>query len=519
MERIRGRRSVEGLLLDWAIAQPPPDRRLPVGLLSREQKAAELQRVQARRAMDAAYEAELVLGLADDTPDDFDPPPDHPGARKGSWAPDAELPGVSEFFVPELAVVLGCGRGTAAHLAHRARTYRENLPATWAALAAGTLDEPRAKVLADVLAATTPAIARSIEARLLPEAGRLSTGRLRRRALALLLELDAAAVDARREDARRQADVRSYPSHLEGMSTLAADLPADEAAAGYALIDQLAAMLKEDGDPRPIGQLRAEVFSLLIRRPADSGLPGITAHLSVTAALAGLEGSTTTPGDVDGHPITAAHVRELLQRLGALGLQAPAGGSLTLAITDDDGRLLATATPQQLEKLARRGCPQHPDGDFGCAVLARPTATEAYRPTAAQCEFIDVRDRTCRFPNCGRRVGWADHDHVVPHACGGETDCTNLCCLCRSHHRLKTLARGWRFVMDDDGTLHVTTPSGITRTTRPPGLRPPAPEPPGTPPATGTPVPEPPVPEAPVPESPGSPSATESSLLDDPPPF
>ena len=43
--------------------------RLPVDLLTREQKAAELARVQARKAMDAAYEAELVLGLADDSPD------------------------------------------------------------------------------------------------------------------------------------------------------------------------------------------------------------------------------------------------------------------------------------------------------------------------------------------------------------------------------------------------------------------------------------------------------------------
>src|SRR4051812_30358878 len=87
---------------------PMPDRRLPVSLLSKAQKAAELQRVQARRAMDAAYEAELVMGLADDSPDTFDPPADHPGAKKGSWAPDTELPGLSEFFTAELAVVLNC---------------------------------------------------------------------------------------------------------------------------------------------------------------------------------------------------------------------------------------------------------------------------------------------------------------------------------------------------------------------------------------------------------------------------
>ena len=78
MTRIRGQQSVEGLLVDWSIARPLPDRRLPVSLLTKAQRAAELQRVLARRAMDAAYEAELVLGLADDTPDTLDPPPGHP---------------------------------------------------------------------------------------------------------------------------------------------------------------------------------------------------------------------------------------------------------------------------------------------------------------------------------------------------------------------------------------------------------------------------------------------------------
>jgi hypothetical protein len=43
---------------------------------------------------------------------------------------------------------------------------------------------------------------------------------------------------------------------------------------------------------------------------------------------------------------------------------------------------------------------------------------------------------------------------------------------------LKTFAHGWTFAMEPDGTLHVTTPTGITRTSRPPGLRPPEPEPP-----------------------------------------
>jgi hypothetical protein len=59
---------------------------------------------------------------------------------------------------------------------------------------------------------------------------------------------------------------------------------------------------------------------------------------------------------------------------------------------------------------------------------------------------------------------------VHAHAEGGPTDCDNLCCLCRRHHRLKTHAPGWWFVLLPSGVLRVTTPSGITRTTRPPGL-------------------------------------------------
>ena len=289
--------------------------------------------------------------------------------------------------------------------------------------------------------------------------------------------------------------MRVYPAHREGMATLAAELPADQAAQGYDLIDQLATMAKADGDDRPIGQLRAAVFWLLIRRPADSGLPGVTANLTVTAALDALDGSSTTPGSVNGLPITAGHVRELLQRIGALGLRAPEGGTLTLALTDADGRLLATTTPAQLARLARRGCPAHPEQGCGCPVLDRPPATDAYTPTAAQDAFVTTRDRTCRFPTCGQRVRWTDADHVIPHADGGETDCANLCCLCRSHHRLKTFARGWRFEMDPDGTLQVTTPSGITRTTRPPGMRAPVPEPPqttGSPPTRAAPDDDPP---------------------------
>jgi hypothetical protein len=180
------------------------------------------------------------------------------------------------------------------------------------------------------------------------------------------------------------------------------------------------------------------------------------------------------PAAVDGQPITAAHLRSLLEQLDALcpgGLQAPTGGTLDIALTDPrTGALRATLTRAELERLVRRGCPEHPGEACRCSVLDRPAPVDRYVPTPAQRRFVSTRDRTCRHPGCRNAAAWSDLDHVIPHGVGSPTACENLCCLCRRHHRLKTHAPGWRFVMTTDGVLTVTTPSGVTRTTRPPGL-------------------------------------------------
>ena len=362
-----------------------------MGLLSRDQAVAELQRWQRRQAMDAAYEAQLILRLADQSPDDADPPAGTPGARRPGWAAEHDVAGVSEFFASELALVLNRGRGTANHLHHRAVVWRDSLPATFRALSAGELDLARAAALADVLGCTTAELAQRVEALLLPEAADLSVAKLRIRALELLAELDAAAVDQRRQEAKRHADVFLQPGS-DGMATLGAELSADEAAEAYAQLDELAKLAKADGDERPIGQIRAELFSLLLRRPGGHGQPGVAAHLTISATLDSLAGASARAGSVNGLAITAAHARELLARIGSLGLSAPEGGSLVFAITDADGQLLATTTVAELLRVAAKGCrpvgragaavldpgrrrhsgTEHPDGDCGCPVLGPP---------------------------------------------------------------------------------------------------------------------------------------------------
>jgi hypothetical protein len=320
-----------------------------------------------------------------------------------------------------------------------------------------------------------------VEAVVLPRATGLSITRLRSLVRAELLKADATAADARRRLAERDADV-TVRALGDGMSEVRSVLPAPAAWAVRAVADAGARELKTSGDERPLGLLRAVVLHDLVTRPWQEQ-PAVTAHLSVVAPLdtleaaaAGAPGTGLDPATVDGQPVTAAQVRELLERLDALcpgGLQAPTEGSLDIAVTDAEGRLLATATRRELEQAARRGCADHPagDGSRDCGVLGTPAPIDRYEPSAAQRRFVKVRDRTCRQPGCHNRAEWADLDHVIPHDHGGLTDCANLCCLCRRHHRLKTHAPGWRYVMTRDGVLAVTTPSGITRISRPTGRR------------------------------------------------
>ena len=488
---------------------------MPVAARTDAEIAVEVQRVQQLEARLAAYTAELVAELAARRPDGLDRQLGEPGAASpdGLPGPGREAaPGVSEFFADELAVILNCSRAAATRLADTAGLLTTRLPGTWAALADGLLDWPRARALAAELLEPArevePRLLAEVEAAVLPRAGRLSIPGLRAAARGELLRRDAAAADRRRRQAERAADVVVRPAG-DGMAHLSALLPQPLAAAIRNTVDGYARLARADGDPRPIGPLRAGVLGDLVLRPWDTTRPPVTAQLTVLAPLSTLTGGAAghdaravgplaspataagaggvapvegcgraAPAEVDGQPITAAQLRAMLEQLDALcpgGLQAPAGGTLDIALTDPvSGALRATVTRAELARLARRGCAEHPAGDCGCPLLDRPAPVDRYRPTPAHRRFGSTRDRTCRQPGCANRAGWADLDHVLAHADGGQTACENLCCLCRRHHRLKTHAPGWRYAMTADGTLTVTTPSGITRITRPPGLHDPA---------------------------------------------
>ena len=88
--------------------------------------------------------------------------------------------------------------------------------------------------------------------------------------------------------------------------------------------------------------------------------------------------------------------------------------------------------------------------------------------TASQelADFVRCRDLTCRFPGCDRTAIRCDLDHTIPFGDGGLTHASNLKCLCRIHHLLKTFG-GWRDRQLPDGTVIWNSPSGDTYVTTP----------------------------------------------------
>jgi hypothetical protein len=81
---------------------------------------------------------------------------------------------------------------------------------------------------------------------------------------------------------------------------------------------------------------------------------------------------------------------------------------------------------------------------------------------------LALRDGGCRHPGCDAPIAWCDAHHVIHWEDGGETNPSNLVLKCRRHHTLGHRRR-WREELLPDGTLVITTETGNTLTSRPPG--------------------------------------------------
>jgi hypothetical protein len=85
---------------------------------------------------------------------------------------------------------------------------------------------------------------------------------------------------------------------------------------------------------------------------------------------------------------------------------------------------------------------------------------------------VQLRDRGCAWPRCGRPAAWCDVHHLQHKADGGKTSVSNCVLLCQFHHDVCIHRRGWRLVLHPDGTTTAYGPDGqVLHSHSPPTLR------------------------------------------------
>ena len=191
----------------------------------------------------------------------------------------------------ELVAALRWGPGTAQIRIDQARHLTEVLPDTWAALEAGRIS---ARYAAEFVRATenlTPETAAMVEARVLPKAPEVTMADLKRRLRLAVARADTRSFEERHAKAARERRVELWPGD-DGMSTLAATLPAAEAQTVFLALDTLARIPdtptqpEEPTDPEPTEATPAD----------DTGVDGEGAE--PTKGSGGAEGEGGQGADV-----------------------------------------------------------------------------------------------------------------------------------------------------------------------------------------------------------------------------
>jgi len=344
-----------------------------------------------------------------------------------------DLISLDDWINMDVAATLRLAPSTADRRLAVARRLAGPLTATAAALGRGEISYLHAVALAEGTEELSDAVARSVEARLLPTADGKPVGRFRRVVARAVAAADPIGAELRHAEAKAACEVNCWPEG-NGMGCLQARLPA----AGVALIDTAltaGALALGPDDRRSMDTRRAEVLISWARTALeDPSLPSRhrrRPHVQVTIDLPTLLGLADNPGELAGHgPIPASAARALA-----------ADGEWRRMVTDPTtGTLL----------------------DFG---------RRTYVPPAALVDFLLARDGTCRFPGCPRPAELCDLDHQIPWDQGGTTDRANMGPLCRRHHRLKTHT-GWQLKRNPDASVTWISPAGLTYRVRPPTVPP-----------------------------------------------
>ena len=281
--------------------------------------------------------------------------------------------------------------GRAAQLLTGRATEMTDLPRTFAALAAGQIDMPKALVLLTGLAGQEPELAHTVEAQVLGRAPAQTTGQLRACLNRALLAADPAAAERRRQREEKYARIEQTPEPGGVTATLGGRyLPVTATVAAWNRISALARQLKGAGAEGSLDELRVQVYLALLTGRATDILDAATTAPSQPGSSDGetSAGRADTDGTSAGHDMNPA--RSGADRDGAAQASPPNAGASggrprerTRAAQERPagtlrGRVRARRTPAARTPAARTTPARTP------AARTTPARTPAARTPAAR---------------------------------------------------------------------------------------------------------------------------------------
>jgi hypothetical protein len=372
-------------------------------------------------------------------------------------------PLVAEFCVAELGTTLGITTTAAKKLIGHALELRHRLPRLWAQVHAGQVPAWRARAVADTTIHSSPALtaqaAGFVDAQVAAVAGRIGSAQLDRLVAETIRRYDLATADPASdpEDGYLHVDPRHVTVdtddvHYAGTLRIEAEVDIADALDLDRALAHKAEEQKALGSLLPLDVRRAKALGDLARTQTALDLAFHDGS--------GVEARTSTTESGENLP-TARQV--------VIHAHFDASFSGDATVFGPTGRMENGQRLVLLEQI-QSWC-----ADTRTEVTIKPVidlntqlTAQGYKVPADIREQVILRDRTCVFPGCTRPARRCDVDHIIAYdhdadAEGrpqpGPTTTSNLACLCRFHHRLKTHSP-WRYTMTEPGIFEWTSPHG-----------------------------------------------------------
>ncbi|MCQ2001992.1 HNH endonuclease [Arthrobacter zhaoxinii] len=390
----------------------------------------------------------------------------------GAGAPDAgQRTDPSQVFsltATEVQTLLCLSYQAAARLLADALDLCTGFTASLGALEAGNLSCRQAGTILDQCRFLDGAEQTRFEADLLARAPGHTDAQFTRTAVGLRERLHPETIIPRHRKALEARKVW-FEARPDGMAELGAYLAAEQGQLIYGALTTAARGEQAAGDPRSVGQLRADILASLL-----TGAP-VTRHEA--PGLQTPQAPHRRPAGHDKHPVsepTPAGSRAGAGAGARTEIMVLVNADTLLGLDDQPAELngygpISAETARRLAENASHltGLVQdRATGDI-LGVGKRRRIPPGLR------RWLQARDGTCRFPGCETPASGhstTEIDHTVPWARGGTTDHTNLSHLCRKHHRFKTLGH-WKASQSTagpgSGILEWTSPLGRTYQTTP----------------------------------------------------